>query len=472
MSTETTDAPIIPPLPDIYKEDWIPPLLIADDGKAVSELLSRQYTVMIFDINKYFQKKPLPSSIIMFSGSSADENKKLMYVNIWPLTLEGKERLGVPANPTNLLLEFSKTKRKQSFAYLNEHIQFCEKKALSISFYDVRPTMNAFPIMAQFVFDALDMPASDNLPELTKDVDNATPFSYLSNVPEYDRLSKLGDEKTTVFGTVTRRLNSIIGHIPMPEANRIDGALINSLIHKINKAWPGFVDLSDKLEMWSLMDGTYDDYIRYDETWKRSDDFWFFQTCDDYYYLHMKFPGITQKLQKNIIMTPTINKELFEHMHKYTNMIKRYQRIDNTFKQYNAVEIKVYKENPKQNGVVCIQFKFASRPPSQAGPIQPICKRPSTDPNDVDYNHPYNPDGMSPDGMSTDYDCLERRSIKTKCLAKGGSNPKKRKFTKKKTKLQKYSARRIRYNRKINGAKKSVSIRKRLLVSFGTRRSK
>jgi hypothetical protein len=476
----STDAPIIPPLPNVYTDDWIPPLLIADDGKEVSQLLSEQYTIMIVDINVLFQKKPLPSSIIMFS--SADENKKLMYVNIWPLMLEGKEKLGVPANSKNLLLEFSKTKRKQSFAYLNEHIQFCEKKALSISFYDVQPTMNAFPIMAQFVFDADDMPASYNLPELTEDVDNATPVSYLSNakeynefMPKYNRLSKLEehmasatqDKKKTVIGTVTSELNSIIGRIPMPKANGINGALINSLIHKINKAWPGFVNISNKLEFMSLMDGTYDDYIRFDKTWQESDDFWFFQTCDGYYYLHMKFPGITQKLQEDIIMTPTLNKELFEHMHKYTNMIKRYKRIDDTYNQYNAVEITVYKENPQQNGVVCIQFKFASRPPSRAGPIKPICKRPDTNPYDDEYNHPYNIDGMS-----TDYDCLARRSIKTECLAKGGSNPKKRKFTKKKTKLQKYSARRIRYNRKINGAKKSVSIRKRLLVSFGTRRSK
>ena len=411
----------IPPLPIIKEEGWEPPLLKMDTGKPLDRELSAQYTRMIYDINSLFEIKPLSPTITMFSDT--DENKKLKYVYVWPLKFEVKKQFNFPKKDANLLLEFTKDYRKQSFAYLNEHIQFCEKRAIHIRFYDLQPDSDDFPIMAQFVFNANDMPSSDKLPtESTANVDNTNPVSYFLNtdtytvfVREYDNFMKQAehdraasqDKKTTAVGAVTR-IRSLLGNIPTLKVDGIDGALINNLIREINKAWPGYNDIYKR-----AMLGSYDEYIRWSYTWQDGD-FWFFKTCDDYYYLHMKFPfpKNTQELKEDIIMSRTTNEEVFDHMHKYTNMLKKYKRIDGKYKQNNAIEIKIYKEDSRAPGVVCIEFKFALRPPSQAGPIKPICMRPNNDPFDSDYN--------------TDYDCNKKEKlIESKCYSKGGFNTKK-----------------------------------------------
>lgn len=253
-------------------------------------------------------------------------------------------------------MELSKTNNKESFAYLNEHIQFCEKKALAIRFYDVQPDFEDFPIMAQFVFDADDMPSPHNLPkESIEDVDNTNPVSYLSLSTvgdSYDMLLKqmehraaaTQDKKKTVVGAVASGVNSLMGRIPTLKVSGITGALINYLIYEINKAWPGFVDRSlERYAVWDRGLKNYDDNLKNTEIWN-SKDFRFFNTCDGYYYLHMKFPfpKNTQQLQDDIIMTRETNKELFEHMHKYTNMLKKYKRVNDEYKQNNAIEITIY----------------------------------------------------------------------------------------------------------------------------------
>jgi hypothetical protein len=467
----------IPSLPDAtqFHTTWYPPLLIGDEGEKVSVEVSHQYTIIIHETNSFFDMMPLPSSIIMFSSTSTDENtgenKRFMYVNVWPLTFTVKDLLYTVDsvnNPSNLILEFSKSTRKQSFAYLNKHIKFCEEKVIAIRFYDVEPSFkdkegNGFPIMAQFVFDADDMPVNANLPtEMTELPDTSKPFSYLSTLSQpylnewqrkvEDQAAASQDKKMTARGAVTSGLNYLIGHIPLPVVNgkyAENGKLINSLIHRINKVWPGFLDPLNKRS--NLAAGRYDENLKYDSTWLYGN-FRFFQTCDNYYYLHMSFEQIKQKLQDDIIMNPTQNKELFEHMHKYTNMLKKYKRYNGTQNQYNAIEITIYQPNPSEPEVVYIQFKFAIRPPSFAGPEEELCKRPDTNP--YDDNYPYEQfDNTNPNREHNDYDCKTQQQIKTKCESKGGSKPtkkrkpKRRKPTKKRKKLQKYSSRRRRSRR-------------------------